>query len=301
MQRLTMSLIASLLLAMLAACGALSAASSTSPAAAAPSATTPEQPAELNVFAAASLTGAFAEMGKNFEAANNVKLVFNFAGSQQLVQQIEQGAPADVFASANRTHLEKVIEGGQVIGGTQHMFVRNRLVVIYPRENPAELTQLQDLAKPGVKLVLATKEVPVGQYSLDFLAKASEVPQYTAAYSETVLANVVSYEENVRAVLAKVALGEADAGIVYTSDITGDATDEVGRIDIPDDLNTIAAYPIAPIKDSPNAELAQQFIEYVLSPEGQQILVKYGFISIMDDASGATPLKQSMFGNHGDG
>jgi molybdate transport system substrate-binding protein len=135
---------------------------------------------------------------------------------------------------------------------------------------------LEDLAKPGVTVVLAAKEVPVGQYSLDFLAKASESGQFTAAYSETVLANVVSYEENVRAVLTKVTLGEADAGIVYTSDV-GPNT-EVGRIDIPDDLNTIATYPIAPVESSQNKELAQRFVDYVLGADGQQILTKYGFI-----------------------
>lgn len=237
---------------------------------------------EFTVFAAASLTEAFTEIGQQFDAANNSQTIFNFAGSQQLAQQIGQGAPADVFASANRTQLENVIKSGQVISGTQQVFVRNRLVVVYPQDNPAQLTDLGDLAKPGIKLVLAAKEVPVGQYSLDFLAKASELPQFTGTFSDTVLANVVSYEENVRAVLSKVALGEADAGIVYSSDITRDSADKIGRIDIPDELNTIANYPIAPIKDAPNTELAQKFIDYVLSSSGQQILVDYGFISITE-------------------
>ena len=132
----------------------------------------------------------------------------------------------------------------------------------------------------GVKLVLAAKDVPVGGYALDFLARASKLPDYTEAYSPTVLANVKSYEENVKAVLSKVALGEADAGIVYTSDIALDSADKVGRLDIPDVLNTIAAYPIATIKDSQHADLAKKFVEYVLSPDAQQILVKYGFIAV---------------------
>jgi molybdate transport system substrate-binding protein len=126
--------------------------------------------------------------------------------------------------------------------------------------------------------VLAAPEVPVGGYSLDFLEKASATVDYGETYSPTVLSNVVSYEENVRAVLSKVALGEADAGIVYTSDVTGDASEQVGRIDIPDELNTIASYPIAPVGDSQNPELAQAFVDYVLSADGQTVLVDHGFI-----------------------
>lgn len=239
---------------------------------------TAEQHSALTVFAAASLSEAFGEIGKNFDAANSSTTTFNFAGSQQLAQQISQGAPADVFASANRAQMVKVIDAGQVISGTQQTFVRNRLVVIYPKDNPAQLTKLTDLTKPDIKIVLAAEQVPVGQYSLEFLRKASVRPEFTAAYGERVLANVVSYEENVRAVLSKVALGEADAGIVYSSDIALDAAAKVGRIDIPDQLNTIAAYSIAPLKDTRQAELAQRFVEYVLSPEAQQILVNYGFI-----------------------
>lgn len=233
---------------------------------------------EIHVFAAASLTDAFAEIGKHFEATNpGATVSFNFAGSQQLAQQIAQGAPADVFASANQQQMQVVIRSGQVASGTERTFARNRLVVIVPKDNPAGLKELKDLARPNLKLVLATKQVPVGGYALDFLAKASKLPEYTAAYSATVLANVVSYEENVKSVLSKVALGEADAGIVYTSDIALD-TSKVGRIDIPDNLNTIATYPIAAIRGSRQAGLAQRFVDYVLSAPGQQILVKYGFI-----------------------
>jgi len=232
----------------------------------------------LSVFAAASLTEAFTAIGQQFDAANGSQTTFNFAGSQQLAQQIVQGAPADVFAPANTTQMQVVLDNGDVISGTQQTFVRNRLVVIHPQDNPAGLQTLDDLAKPGVKLVLADKAVPVGQYALDFLAKASKQPPRTAAYNETVLANVVSYEENVRAVLTKVMLGEADAGIVYTSDVAQSAANEVGRIAIPDELNTVASYSIAPLANAPNAALAQRFIAYVLSPDGQQVLASYGFI-----------------------
>ncbi len=270
-----------LMLALVIALNACGGAPAAAPANA-PAPTSAPTTADLHVFAAASLTDAFAEIGKNFEAVNpGAKVSFNFAGSQQLAQQIGQGAPADVFASANKKQIDLMIKSGQVISGTERIFVRNHLVVIFPKDNPAGLKDLKDLAKPGLKLVLAAKEVPVGGYALDFLAKAAKLPEYTAAYSPTVLSNVVSYEENVKSVLSKVALGEADAGIVYTSDIALDSG-KVGRIDIPDNLNTIATYPIAPIKDSPQADLAQRFVDYVLSAPAQQILVKYGFIGADD-------------------
>jgi len=288
------------LLSLLAACGApatttssplgnAAASTSAAPSTAPSVAATASQPAEgaatsagggmLTVFAAASLTEAFTKIGQQFDAANGSQTTFNFAGSQQLAQQLAQGAPADVFASANTREMNVAIEAGEVISGTQRTFVRNRLVVVHPADNPAGLQSLGDLTKPGVKIVLAAKEVPVGQYSLDFLAKASESGQFTAAYSETVLANVVSYEENVRAVLSKVALGEADAGIVYTSDVAQNTADQVGRISIPDDLNTLASYPITPVASSQDPDLAQRFVEYVLSPDGQQILTEYGFVA----------------------
>jgi molybdate transport system substrate-binding protein len=237
--------------------------------------------AELTVFAAASLTEAFGEIGRRFDAANATTTSFNVAGSHQLAQQIIQGAPADVFASANTRQMDEVIATGAIANDAAQTFVTNRLVVIYPADNPANLRTLADLAGPDVHIVLADAAVPVGQYSLEFLARASELPEYPATYSETVLANVVSYEENVRAVLAKVQLGEADAGIVYSSDISRVAAARVGRINIPDALNTIAAYPIAPLVDAPSGQLAQRFVEYVLSADGQRLLADYGFIPVI--------------------
>ncbi len=237
----------------------------------------------LTVFAAASLTDAFQTISTNFSTAHpGVEVVFNFAGSQQLAQQIGQGAPADLFASANASQMAVAIESGRVVSGPEQLFVRNRLVVVTPADNPAGIATLADLAKPGLQIVLATKEVPVGQYALDFLDKAEADGTLGAGYRDAVLANVVSYEENVRTVLAKVTLGEADAGIVYRSDVTPTAAEQVQRIDIPDNLNTIASYPIAPLSDSPHAALAQQFIDYLLSPAGQQILEDAGFMPLVE-------------------
>jgi len=236
----------------------------------------------LTVFAAASLTDVFNNLGGAFEIDHpNVEVVFNFASSNQLAQQIGQGAPADVFASANPTQMSAALDTGRVTGGAQQVFARNRLVLIFPASNPANLAALSDLAVPGLKLVLAAAEVPVGQYSLDFLDKASANPAFGAEFRDSVLANVVSYEENVRSIFTKVSLGEADAGIVYTSDIVGEGSDAVGRLDIPDDLNTIASYPIAPLNDSPHGETAQVFVDFVMSETGQATLARYGFVSAL--------------------
>ena len=244
-----------------------------------PTSTTSARPIDLNVFAAASLTEPFTEIGKLFESSHpGVQVVLNFAGSQQLAQQINQGAPADVFASANNTQMKMVIQAGEIVSGTQETFVKNRLVVIYPKNNPAGLKELKDLAKPGLKLVFAAKDVPVGQYSLEFLHKTTADPAYGSDYQTAVIRNVVSYEDNVKAVLAKVTLGEADAGIVYTSDISGEDANNISRLDIPDALNVIATYPIAPVKASKNMDLSQAFIDLVLSAQGQNILAKYNFI-----------------------
>ncbi|HMO58990.1 MAG TPA: molybdate ABC transporter substrate-binding protein [Roseiflexaceae bacterium] len=236
----------------------------------------------VTVFAAASLADAFEELAVAFTARYPAATVsYNFAGSQQLAAQINEGAPADVFASANQAQMQVAIAGGRVQGGSEQTFVRNRLVVITPRDNPAGITSLPDLARPGLRLILADAAVPVGRYSLDFLAHASSLPEYTTSYSATVLANVVSFEESVRAVLTKVVLGEADAGIVYTTDAALDA-DRLQQIEIPDTLNTIASYPIALLVDSGQPRLARAFIDFVLADEGQRILGRYGFLAPLD-------------------
>jgi molybdate transport system substrate-binding protein len=238
------------------------------------------QEATLNIFAAASLRDAFEEIGEQFEATHEgTEVIFNFAGSNQLATQIGEGAPADVFAAANRAQMQTAIDTGRIASGTQQAFVRNRLVVITPSDNPRGIATLEDMAEPQVKIVFAAQAVPVGQYALDFLDKAEESEGLGDDYKQAVLANVVSFEENARSVLAKVALGEADAGIVYTSDAAA-AGEGVRKILIPDALNTVAEYPIAVLNDSPNRGLAQAFVEYVLGPEGQQVLERAGFIGI---------------------
>ncbi len=252
-----------------AACGGSSSAATS---------TNTPQPVTLTVFAAASLKSSFTEIGNDFHAAYPSDTVtFSFAGSDALATQITQGAPADVFASANNTQMNVVVKAGQISSSTPQVFAHNRLVVVLPKNNPGNIQTLQDLAKSGVKVDLAANTVPAGQYAITFLTQASADPSFGASYKSKVLANVVSYETDVTAVLTKVSQGEVDAGIVYTTDAQTVAS-SVTTIAIPDALNTVAVYPIAPISASPNLTVAQQFVAYVLSSTGQTVMAKYGFL-----------------------
>ena len=194
---------------------------------------------------------------------------------------------ADVFASANATQMNAAIDAGVIVSGTQKTFVRNRLIAIFPVDNPGQISALADLAKPGLKLDVADKSVPVGQYTLDMLDKMSKDPDYGPDFQANVLKNVVSYENDVKAVVSKVSLGEADAGIVYSTDVTPAVAPKLGSLAIPDQFNQVAAYPIAPLTEAPQPELAQQFVDYVLSDAGQQLLAGYGFITAADAAQPA--------------
>jgi molybdate transport system substrate-binding protein len=235
----------------------------------------------ISVFAAASLTEPYQEIGKQFEAIYpGTSVSFNFAGSQQLAYQLAQGAPADVFASANTRQMDVAIEAGRVVSGTQQVFAHNRLVVIVSNRSQVAVTRLEDLTNPALTIVLAAEEVPVGNYSRQFLDRAAADVRLGPAYKEAVLANVVSYEQTVKAVLTKVVLGEGDAGIVYASDITAEAANHLTTIPIPNALNTIATYPIALVSDSTNPQVAQAFISFVRSPEGQAILETHGLIGL---------------------
>lgn len=242
-----------------------------------PKASSAPEPAELWVFAAASLTDAFAEIGEGFEAQHaGVAVSTNYAGSQNLRTQLEQGAVADVFASANRQQMDAAIASGLVAPDAARVFATNRLVVILPSANPGKVQSLEDLARAGLKLVLAAEEAPAGTYARQSIEKLNSL--YGESYKDAVLANVVSNEENVKQVLAKVQLGEADAGIVYTSDAI--AAPDLKMIAISPDANVVAEYPIAALDAAPSSALAQEFVEFVLSPEGQSILQKWGFTPI---------------------
>ncbi len=231
--------------------------------------------AKLTVFAAASLTDAFSEIGKNFDAASGHTTVFQFAGSQALRTQLEQGAGADVFASANAAQFDPLVKAGQLSAG--QTFARNRLIVISPRGNSA-VGSLADLAKPGIKLVLADKTVPVGDYSRKTLDLISKAKTYGSDFSARVLRNVVSEEPNVRQVALKIQLGQGDAAIVYASDVTPSLRPDVRTTGLPTRFNPLASYPIGVLSGSKNAEAAQAFVKYVLSSDGQRVLKKWGFV-----------------------
>lgn len=268
-----------LLCFLLTACGGSTSGGSTTPTATTattPTATTATA-ATLNVFAAASLTESFTEIGKSFHTAHsNVTVKFNFAGSQALVQQISNGAPADVFASADQANMKKATDGNLV--GTPQVFAKNRLVVITPANN-AKVTSLKDLANKGIKIDAEASSVPAGKYSLQVLDKMGASSEFGKSYESAVKANFVSQEDNVKAVVTKVQLGEADAGFVYLTDVTTSVSSKVKELTIPDNYNVIAEYPIATVNSSKDATDAQAFVQYVLSSDGQAVLQKYKFIS----------------------
>ncbi len=231
-----------------------------------------DETTDLTVFAASSLTNAFTdEIGPAFEDANaGTTVVFNFAASDALAGQIQSEGTADVFASASGTWMDAVADDP---GVTDRMdFVQNRLVIITPPDDPAGIASIEDLADDGVQLVLAAEGVPVGDYAREALGNAG--------IAEEAEANVVSNEEDNASVVAKIAAGEGDAGIVYASDISAAAGNEVTAVEIPDDVNVIATYPIGVPEGAPDAELAAAFIEYVTGAEGQATLEEYGFIPI---------------------
>ena len=242
---------------------------------------TPARPTGvLTVFAAASLTEPFTEIGKRLEAAYpGFKIIYNFGGSPTLRTQLEQGAQADVFASADAVQMELATKSG-VVQGEVSIFVKNRLVVIVPRDNPGKVTAFSDLAKPGLKLDLAAPKVPVGNYSRQALRTASAA--YGTDFEARALRNVVSEEENVKQVVAKVQLGEADAGMVYVSDVTPKIGNDVLMVQIPDAYNQVAAYPIALTQSVQNRTAAEAFISFVLSADGQALLQAHHFIPIKE-------------------
>lgn len=246
--------------------------------------TSDENNGELIVFAAASLSEAFDEAAVQFELDNpGVDVVLNLAGSQQLAHQLSQGAPADVFASANEDQVKAAIEAGRIKSGSQQTFANNRLAVIIPANNPAGLNTLADLDRPGLHFILAAPEVPAGRYAALFLDRAGDDPGYGPIFRDGVMANVVSFEENVRAVLSKVRLGEADAGIVYTSDVASRTVDDIKQLQIPEHLNVQADYLVAPIADGEQPALARQFIDYLLGESGQELLKANGFTPVQSE------------------
>jgi len=219
---------------------------------------------EVVVFAAASLTDAFEELAETFSDANpGIEVVLNLAGSQTLASQILEGAPADVFAAANEPQMNRVADAGE-LAADPRVFTENRLAIAVEPGNPLGITGLDDLADGDLLLVLPAEEVPAGRYARQALDAAG------------VTAQPVSLEQDVRAARSKVELGEADASIVYSSDIVA-ADGRVDGVELPPEQNVPATYPIARLVDAPNPEVADAFVDLVLTEQGQEILADHGF------------------------
>jgi molybdate transport system substrate-binding protein len=218
----------------------------------------------ITVFAATSLTEAFTELGAAFAATDDgAPVEFGFDASSGLVSQIIEGAPADVFASADTANMDKLTD--EALNGTDPVvFATNLLTIIVPAGNPAGVTGVEDLAKPDLNVVLCAEEVPCGNYANQILDSAG------------VDVTPVSLEENVRGVVTKVTSGEADAGIVYVTDVTA-AGDTAEGVEIPEDINVRAEYPIATVAASENQEVGEAFIEFLAGDDGQAIMAEYGF------------------------
>jgi molybdate transport system substrate-binding protein len=228
-----------------------------------------EEQREITVFAAASLREAFEDLAKTFEAKTKVKVTLNLAGSQELRTQIENGAKADVFASADQKHMDALVTAK--LADKPRLFARNIPVVIVPKGNPAKVGAFDQLPK-AKKIVIGVPEVPIGKYTLQILDKAG------TEFKDKVLANVASRELNVRQVLAKVTLGEADAGVVYKTDAMA-GKDKVEIIEIPAKVNVIAEYPVAVLTKAPQAAAAKAFVDLLLSGDGQKRLATAGFVA----------------------
>ncbi|MEO6492580.1 MAG: molybdate ABC transporter substrate-binding protein [Ilumatobacteraceae bacterium] len=239
-------------------------APSTTAAAETTEAPAPVVKGDVTVFAAASLTSAYTEIGDAFMTEYpDAKVTFNFASSSDLVTQIKEGAPADVYASADQANMTKLTDASGNAGEPQ-VFATNSLQIIVEPGNPKGITGVADLAKPDILYVTCAPEVPIGKYGAKVLETAG------------VVATPVSLEENVKGIVTKVTLGEADAGIVYTTDVIA-AGDAAEGIDIPSDINVTATYPLVVTAEAPNPTGGQAFVDFVLSEQGQKILASFGF------------------------
>ncbi len=242
----------------------------------------PVQPADaaetLTVFAAASLTEFLGEAEPVFEKKHpGTQVRLNLAASSRLRIQIEYGGPADVFLSANTKNMGPLVKAK--LAEKPSVFAHNRLIIAVPKRNPARIRAAADLARRGVKLVIAAEQTPIGTYTREVIGKMDACGDYGEDFAARVMANVRSHEPTVKAVVARVYLGEADAGICYASDITPAIRENVFSIDIPDAVNVVAAYPLAVISRTRHRALADTFVDFVLSPEGQRLLVKHGFLN----------------------
>jgi molybdate transport system substrate-binding protein len=233
-------------------------------------------PTELTVFAAASLRDAFTAAAGEYRAVvPGVSLTFSFDASTALRAQIEQGAPADAFASADTANPQALVDGGFAAGPVVP-FARNPLAIVVPLGNPAAIRDPRDLARSGVRIVGAGEAVPISRYVEACLEKLTALPGYPAGYAAAVTGNVVSREDNVRAALTKVELGEADAAFVYVTD--AGSSYKIEEIPIPEDASVEATYGAVAIRGSRQAAEAAAFIAWLAGPRGASVLARFGFL-----------------------
>ncbi|HET8785194.1 MAG TPA: molybdate ABC transporter substrate-binding protein [Candidatus Limnocylindrales bacterium] len=241
-----------------------------------PGASASPRAADLTVYGAASLAGALDAVKMAYEAAApGAALTISADSSAALETQIEQGAPADVFLAADTTHPQKLVDGGFAAGDAV-AFAGNELAVIVPKGNPGRIATPADLARSGVKIVAAGDEVPITAYASRLVENLAQVPGYPADFEAGYARNVVSKEDNVKAVVAKVGLGEGDAGIVYATDAK--ASQDVETVPIPEGANLPATYAGVVVKASPHVEAARTFLDWLAGPAGQAILQQSGFL-----------------------
>ncbi|HEY7942735.1 MAG TPA: molybdate ABC transporter substrate-binding protein [Candidatus Limnocylindrales bacterium] len=269
--------LAGLVLTVVTVVAACSGADTATPTATPTAAAASTAAGSLTIYAASSLTAAFTEMKTAYQTANpGVTLTLSFGASSTLETQIEQGAPADVFASADTSNPQKLV-GKSLAAGAITTFAGNLLTVIVPPANPAGIKTPADLARTGLKFVAAGDSVPITKYANMLLANLAKQPSYPAGFVAAVSANIVSKEDNVAAVVSKIELAEGDAAIVYVTDAST-AGSKVTTITVPTAANVPATYGAVAVKASSNAAAAAAFISWLVSPGGQAILAKYGFL-----------------------
>lgn len=275
-------IVASILVLALAACSSSGASPSPSttasavPTTAASTAPSTAAGGELTIYGAASLKGALDKAKAAYEAANpGMTLTISTNSSAALETQIEQGAPADVFLSADQANPRKLFDAG-LADGPPVTFAGNKLTVVVPSDNPAGITSPADLAKPGIKIIAAGDTVPITKYANQLVANLAKEAGYPTDFVAAYTANIASKEDNVSALIAKVELGEGDAGIVYVTDAK--ASNKVKTLDVPDSANVPATYDGVVVKASPNAAAAKAFLDWFVGPDGQAILASFGFL-----------------------
>jgi molybdate transport system substrate-binding protein len=265
------------------ACSGSSGPASAAPSTAASSAAAASSPgppstaaaADLEIYGAASLNAALANVKDAYEAANpGTTLTISTDSSSALETKIEQGAPADIFLSADTTNPKKLVDGG-FAGGDVRPFAGNHLVIITPTDDPAGITSPRDLAKPGVKIIAAGDTVPITKYATQLVANLAREAGYPADFATAYANNIASKEENVAGIVNKVGLGEGDAGIVYVTDAR--ASDKVASVQVPDSANVPATYAGVVVKASSDQDAARAFLDWLAGPDGQAILASFGF------------------------